>query len=68
MRKGTKMMKRRDFLATSMSALAGAGAWRPNLLPAARIRFGCAAITWNGNDRQAIDDIAARSRAATSRP
>src|SRR5207237_363235 len=59
MRRGTKMMKRRDFLATSMSALAGAAVWRRNLLPAARIRFGCAAITWNGNDRQAIDDIAA---------
>ena len=53
------MMKRRDFLATSMSALAGAVVRRPNLLSAARIRFGCAAITWNGNDRQAIDDIAA---------
>jgi inosose dehydratase len=52
-------MKRRDFLASSLSALAGAAAWRANPLPAARIRFGYAAITWNGNDRQAIDDIAA---------
>jgi inosose dehydratase len=52
-------MKRRDFLASGLSALAGAAAWRPNLLAAARIRFGYAAITWNGNDRQAIDDIAA---------
>jgi inosose dehydratase len=52
-------MKRRDFLASGLSALAGAAAWRPSLLAAARIRFGYAAITWNGNDRQAIDDIAA---------
>ena len=50
-------MRRRDFLA-SVSAAAGAVAWR--LRPsAARVRFGYAAITWNGNDRQAIDDIAA---------
>ncbi|HEV8382054.1 MAG TPA: TIM barrel protein [Gemmatimonadales bacterium] len=51
-------MKRREFLANSLSAavtLAG----RPARRPAARIRFGYAAITWNGNDRQAIDDIAA---------
>jgi len=47
-------MKRRDFLAT----LAAAGvALRSRA--AARVRFGYAAITWNGNDRQAIDDIAA---------
>jgi inosose dehydratase len=52
-------VKRRDFLASSLSALAGAAAWRPSLRPAARVRFGYAAITWNGNDRQAIDDIAA---------
>src|SRR6266850_4211539 len=53
------MMKRRDFLASSLSAVAGAAAWRSNRLPAARIRFGYAAITWNGKDRQAIEDIAA---------
>jgi inosose dehydratase len=52
-------MKRRDFLATGLSALAGAAAWHPYPPPAARMRFGYAAITWNGNDRQAIDDIAA---------
>lgn len=47
-------MKRRDFVITSLSAAAWAAGWRP---PAARIRFGYAAITWGGNDRQAIDDI-----------
>jgi len=51
-------MRRRDFVATSLGA-AAALAWRPHRHPPARIRFGYAAITWNGNDRQAIDDIAA---------
>ena len=55
-------MKRRDFLA-NLSAAASAIALRPRRCPsplprAARMRFGYAAITWNGNDRQAIDDIA----------
>jgi inosose dehydratase len=49
-------MRRRDFLAT-LTAAAGVAAWRPR--GTARLRFGYAAITWNGNDRQAIDDIAA---------
>ncbi len=49
-------MKRRAFLASGLSAGVWAAGWR---FPAARIRFGYAAITWNGNDRQAIDDIAA---------
>jgi inosose dehydratase len=49
-------MKRRDFL-TGLLAAAGTVGWqRPRV--AARIRFGYAAITWNGNDGQAIDDIA----------
>jgi len=52
-------MKRRDFLASGLGAIVGAASWRPHLEPAARIRFGYAAITWNGDDRQAIDDIAA---------
>jgi len=51
-------MRRRDFVATSLGA-AAALAWRPRRHLPARIRFGYAAITWNGNDRQAIDDIAA---------
>ena len=50
-------MRRRDFLAT-LTAAAGMAAWERSP-PAARIRFGYAAITWNGNDVQAIDDIAA---------
>lgn len=53
-------MKRREFVASGVSAAAAAAGWR--LIPraaAARIRFGYAAITWGGNDRQAIDDIAA---------
>jgi inosose dehydratase len=54
-------MKRRDFLATGLSAGAWAAGWRPPVewVRAAGIRFGYAAITWGGNDRQAIDDIAA---------
>jgi inosose dehydratase len=48
-------MKRREFVALSAAALAAG--WRPRR-SAARIRFGYAAITWGGNDRQAIDDIA----------
>jgi inosose dehydratase len=50
-------MRRRDFLAT-IGAAAGVAAWRRRPT-AARIRLGYAAITWNGNDAQAIDDIAA---------
>ena len=46
-------MERREFLAIGL----GAAAWP--FLPRARLRFGYAAITWGGNDRQAIDDIAA---------
>ena len=50
-------MKRRDFLAT-LGAAAGVDFWR-RFPAAARIRLGYAAITWSGNDTQAIDDIAA---------
>jgi inosose dehydratase len=51
-------MRRRDFLATTLSAaLLGRGAAAQPLR--ARVRFGCAAITWGGNDRAAIDDISA---------
>jgi len=46
-------MERREFLAIGL----GAAAWP--FLPRAQLRFGYAAITWGGNDRQAIDDIAA---------
>jgi inosose dehydratase len=53
-------VKRREFLASGLSAAAWAAGWPPfAALGAPRIRFGYAAITWNGNDRQAIDDIAA---------
>ena len=59
-------MKRRNFLVGGLSAGAWAAGWRPPLewvrdprCSAARIRFAYAAITWSGNDRQAIDDIAA---------
>lgn len=58
-------MKRRDFLSSGLGVAAWASAWRPAAAPAhatargiAGIRFGYAAITWGGNDRQAIDDIA----------
>jgi inosose dehydratase len=53
-------MQRRDFLVGSAAAAAWAAGW--TLRPERRtshIRFGYAAITWNGNDRQAIDDITA---------
>lgn len=58
------MLTRRDFLKTmSASAVAGAlpAACRMPGAPApvSRMRFGYAAITWGGADRQAIDDIAA---------
>jgi len=51
-------MKRRAFVTGGLSAAVWAAGWRPHVSPA-RIRFGYAAITWGGNDRQAIDDIAA---------
>ena len=58
-------MNRRDFVRTAVAGL-GAGAAAPSLraaTPAERapqaLRFGYAAITWGGNDRQAIDDVAA---------
>lgn len=51
-------MKRRDFLKTSMG-IAVLPASRSLLPRRARIRFGYAAITWGGNDREAIDDISA---------
>ena len=59
-------MRRRDFLLDGLALAGFASAARtlvagsPNVVPvAARIRFGYAAITWGGNDVQAIDDIAA---------
>lgn len=54
-------MKRREFLGSGLSVGAWAAGWRPPFawVRATRIRFGYAAITWGGNDRQAIDDIAA---------
>lgn len=51
-------MRRREFLASGLTTAAFAAGW-PRRASAARIRFGYAAITWAGNDRQAIDDIAA---------
>lgn len=59
-------MRRRDFLIDSL-VLAGVAstartlsAGMPNgVAVKPRVRFGYAAITWGGNDTQAIDDIAA---------
>ena len=46
-------------MAAGILAAGGAG-WRfGSVSPRARLRFGYAAITWGGNDRQAINDIAA---------
>jgi inosose dehydratase len=50
---------RREFLFT-MAAASAACALPAYAAPtASRIRYGYAAITWNANDRQAIEDIAA---------
>jgi inosose dehydratase len=53
-------MNRREFLAT-IGAAAVAPPFRNAYAapPAAQIRFGYASITWNGNDLQAIEDVAA---------
>lgn len=53
-------MKRRDFVASSVGATLALRGLSP-LVPGASeapIRFGYAALTWQGNDLQAIDDIA----------
>jgi len=51
-------MRRRDFLASGVGALALPAQLRAlSQAPPPGIRFGYAAITWNGNDRQAIEDI-----------
>lgn len=51
------MFHRRELLA-GLSTL-GAMMWARAVWPStAKIQFGYAAITWEGNDRQAIDDIA----------
>jgi len=57
-------MKRRDFVRTAATGLGAGAAARAALVRGAErvpqsIRFGYAAITWGGNDRQAIDDVAA---------
>ena len=53
-------MRRRAFLAAGLGTAAGAAGWRWRAPPpSARLRLGYAAITWGGNDRLAIDDIAA---------
>jgi inosose dehydratase len=52
-------VSRRDFLGIVSAGLAAGtlpARWRPG---APRIRVGCAAITWGGNDLLAIDEIAA---------
>ncbi|HEY9385362.1 MAG TPA: sugar phosphate isomerase/epimerase [Gemmatimonadales bacterium] len=58
-------MRRREFVATTAGATLALSGLPPLLRnardpePAGPIRFGYAAITWQGNDLQAIDDIAA---------
>lgn len=57
-------MKRRDFVRIASASLGLAPAMRvaeglgAPPTPAQAIRFGYAAITWGGNDRQAIEDVA----------
>jgi inosose dehydratase len=59
------VVNRREFLAAGYGATTLAALRQPNGARSARgrreddIHFGYAAITWNGNDRQAIDDISA---------
>jgi inosose dehydratase len=56
-------MRRREFVATTAGATLALSGLPLRLArhsdPAGPIRFGYAAITWQGNDLQAIDDIAA---------
>jgi inosose dehydratase len=54
-------ISRRGFLGTVGVAVAGCAlpGRAPSLSTASRIRFGYAAITWGGDDLNAIDDIAA---------
>lgn len=56
-------MRRRDVLAGALGAAAWATGWWPPARARGtggpRLRFAYAAITWDGNDAQAIDDIAA---------
>lgn len=66
-------MRRRQFITRGLGAVAAAAGWpgeagaslaawqpgSPALRAAARIRFGYAAITWGGEDRQAMEDVAA---------
>src|SRR5438093_56571 len=57
-------MKRRDFVKAAAAGLAAGAAGRGAEAFALErrsqaIRFGYAAITWNGNDRQAIEDVSA---------
>ena len=54
-------MKRRAFVTRTAGATLALAGWPrfSRLAPAGSIRFGYAAITWGGNDLQAIDDIAA---------
>ncbi len=61
----TRTLDRREFLreggALAALACSGPQVWTAlgaSRAAAPRIRFGCAAITWGGNDPQAIDDIA----------
>jgi inosose dehydratase len=57
-------MHRREFLLAGVTTAFVGAQWRGRLLPpglsrTARLRFGCAAITWGGNDAEAITDIGA---------
>ena len=52
-------MRRREFLATGVSAVAWTAGWPRRGPTSARLCFGYAAITWGGKDVQAIDEIAA---------
>ena len=52
-------MNRRELISTGLGAAALALGFRPARAQYPGLRFGYAAITWGGNDRQAIEDVAA---------
>jgi inosose dehydratase len=54
-------IRRREFLAAlgTVSVASSDVLTAVHVPPTARIKFGCASITWQGNDLQAIEDVAA---------
>jgi inosose dehydratase len=53
------VINRREFIVGSLALGSACGGFVPTARAASAITFGYASITWQGNDRQAIADIAA---------